>query len=648
MFRTAVGAAIVLVTALIRVALLPRCGQAQNPATPTSAAAQSTATPLPSTPSAAAPAASAKEAASANDKLVLELAGNQWFEGPLERVAISPKGDWALVNRRGVPRNVQLYSLKTGREDPLSLIADLNRVDNAVFCGRKPLGSLGTGGLARLGERVTEIGWFLPHADGEDLSSLPADAVPVCAAEETEFAYYRANSSEQAIFVNEGGRVRDYGISGHLTAMVFSPNGNYLYLLLFLPNGESSLVRVDVNTGTTRAVASHLDASPLPGRMAISDDGRKLFLPLASDGAPNNEARHQPQADRWLKIYELDLMTGSRRRVVESAGQDNDSPRIVGDTLYWVRTLYQPAIALVPSIGGEAKTIVPGGELPMWSPDNLRIGFFFGGARQADWGLDLDDGVVALDAQGNLGSQPTVIVSGYGEDFSPAWSPDGKWIAFHSHRSFKAVPQYGDPDSTDDVYLRRADDVHAPEIRLTDFGWETGPAYWSPDGKKLLFSSWDHNGQPGIDKLWVLNMDTEMGRALDASMLTIPEVRSASWASWSPDGREIAIEDNRGGEDRTLWTVHADGSHAEKLLDYQGTTYDGLDWTPDGKAIVFSALSEGRLQMFGIPSIGGTPVKLTHDSANLLHPKVSPDGRWIACTRLTQSKQVWERKLDQP
>jgi Tol biopolymer transport system component len=82
------------------------------------------------------------------------------------------------------------------------------------------------------------------------------------------------------------------------------------------------------------------------------------------------------------------------------------------------------------------------------------------------------------------------------------------------------------------------------------------------------------------------------------------------------------------------------------LLDYQGTTYDGLDWMPDGKIIVYSALAEGRLQMFGIPSIGGTPVKLTRDSLNLLHPKVSPDGRWIACTRLAQSKQIWQRKLD--
>ena len=574
------------------------------------------------------------------DKLVLELPTNQWFEGPLERVTVSGNGRWAIVNRRGVQPDLQLLSLQTGREDSLILMADLNRVDNAVFCGS---GS----GLARVGERTVEDGWFLPHGDGEKLSPLPADAVPVCAGDETEWAYYRANAADQEVFINVNGRVRDYGVSGRITAMAFSPDGNYFYGLLFLPSGESSLVRIGANTGATRVVAGHLDASPLPEHISISPDGRKMYLALASDGAADNEARHRPEADRWLKIYELDPATGARRRIVDTPGADNDAPTMAGNDLYWTRTVYQPSIVLVPAGGGDAKELVAGGQLPMWSPDSRRIGYFFGGPRQADWGLNLDDAVVAVDEQGNRASQPSVIVSGYGEDFPPAWSPDGKWIAFHSHRSRKPVPQYGDPASTDDVYLRKADDVHAPEIRLTDFGWETGPAYWSPDGTKLLFSSWDRDGQPGIDKLWQLTLDPETGRLLRAEKLALTsEIRSVSWAAWSPDGEEIAIEDNRGGEDRTLWTVQADGAHAQKVIDYWGTTYDGVDWLTEGKTIVYSALANGRLQLFAIPSLGGVPRQLTRDSGNLMHPKVSPDGRWIACTRVVQSKQIWRRRIN--
>jgi Tol biopolymer transport system component len=209
------------------------------------------------------------------------------------------------------------------------------------------------------------------------------------------------------------------------------------------------------------------------------------------------------------------------------------------------------------------------------------------------------------------------------------------------------VPEYGVGDSTDDIYLRRADDVHAPEMRLTDFGWETGPAYWSPDGTKLIFGSWDRNGQPDIGKLFVITLQPDTGHAVKAEKVPLPsEIRSAAWAAWSPDGQEIAVEDDRGGEDRSLWTMHPDGSHAEKLLDYKGTTHDGVDWMPDGKSIVYSALADGRMQLFDVSHIGGAPRLLSRDSANLLHPKVSPDGNWIACTRLVQSKQIWRRPLN--
>jgi len=270
---------------------------------------------------------------------------------------------------------------------------------------------------------------------------------------------------------------------------------------------------------------------------------------------------------------------------------------------------------------------------------------FSGGWRRADWALNLDSAVVSVNAQGEAVSRPTVIVEGYHEDFPAAWSPDGLWIAYHSHRSKVPVAEYNGAGSTDDIYLRHADDLHAPEIRLTDFGWETGSAYWSPDGRKLLFSSWVKGGQPGIDRLWVLTLDPETGRVLGSARLSLSsEIRSAQWAAWSPDGKEIAIEANRGGDERSIWVVHADGTQPQKLLDYRGTTYGGLDWLPTGQTLVYSGLAGNNMQLFAI-SRGGTPQQISRDDGNLLHPRVSPDGRWIACTRIVQSQQIWRRAL---
>jgi len=586
------------------------------------------------------PLALAQSRASA-DVLVFERPTSNWFEGSLTLVSVSADGASALFNLFG--REVSLYSLATGREDRSALQAGLDHIQAAVFCGPDS--------IARLGQRGTENGIFLKKGDNLLLSSLPDDAIPVCSPSGKEMAYYRASAPNSLLIGTRNGDFRGYGVTGSITAMAFSPDGEDFYETLFQLNGETSLVRINPRTSKSTTIASRLDASPVPGSIAVSSDGKHVYVALVSAEPPNNEARHKPDADRWLKIYDIDLATRARRLLVESHGEDNNSPAVAGGNLYWVRTVLQSSIVAVPADGGEAREIIAGGQVPMWHPDGKQIGYTFGGWRLADWALDLDDAVVGVDEDAHRTSGPFVIVSGYHEDFPPAWSPDGHWIAFHSHRSKTAVPEYSSLASTDDIYLRLADDVHAPEMRLTDFGWETGPAYWSPDGRKLLFTSWQRGGQPGIDKLWVLSIEPETGKAFHAEMLPVSdEIHSAQYGAWSPDGQEIAIEDDRGGPsagkpNRALWVAHADGSHAEKILDFTGTTYDGLDWSHDGKSIIYSGLAGDRLQLFAVPRSGGAPRQLTHDSGNLLHPRVSPDGRWIACTRLVQSKQIWRRPL---
>ncbi len=578
----------------------------------------------------------AAQAHDPSDTLVLSVPSNRWFEGPAERVSVSSDAKWALLTHGPT---MSLFSLDAGEQNPNLLLNGLTNIFRAGFCGPQI--------LVRLGQRGSERGIFWPGAESLQLSTLPPDSVVGCSTDGHEIAYYIFGNPDRQMFVGPPhGPFKTFGVTGRITGTAFSPDNNMLYVLLFQPSGATSLVRISVHELRTKTIVHDLDASPDWNTIAISPDGRSAFIALASAGGPDNAARHQPDANRWLAIYKIDLTTGARTPVVSTPGVDNNDPALAEGNLYWARNTIRDSVAAVPISGGDSKDVIVGAEVPMWSPDGKKISFTYGGWRLADWALDLDAGYVLVDADANRISARFPIVTGYHEDFPAAWSPDGKWIAFHSHRSKVPVPDYESAESTDDIYLRLADDMHAPEMRLTDFGWETGPAYWSSDGRKLLFNSWVRGGTPGIDKLFVLGIQPVTGEVLDTAQLPLPaEIRSASWAAWSPDGKEIAIEDRREDGNRALWIVRADGTRGEKLLDYQGTTYDGLDWTPDGKTIVYSGLAGDKLQLFTIPRAGGAPSQLTHDAGNLMHPRVSPDGKWIACTRIVQSKQIWRRPL---
>lgn len=536
-----------------------------------------------------------------------------------------------MFNSEGVGR---LIYLKTGEEDRLRLRGGLDAIQRAVFCG--------PGKLARFGRRGSLKGWFLPAHENTPNPEIPADATVHCSADGRVIVYVRSSRPDELVV----GRSVFDKLGARVTALAFSGDNRAVYTLAFGDDGTSSLTRINLQTRVQTPIAKDLDALPSEDTLALSPDGRSLYIALASAGPPNNEARHQPDAPRWAKLYQVDLTTGARRVVVESEREDNLSPSVSGGSLYWTRNVIHTAVAVLSPASPDVRDVVRDAELPMWAPDGRRIAYVVGGWRRADWALNLDSAVVRLNARAEAVSTPTMIVQGYHEDFPAAWSPDSRWIAYHSHRSKVPVPEYTSIGSADDIFLRRANDLRAPEIRLTSFGWETGPAYWAPDGRRLLFSSWVKGSQVGISKLWVLTIDPETGALVDTTRLVLsPDIRSTQWAAWSPDGKDIAIEDDRGGDNRTLWIVRADGTQPRNVLDYQGTTYGGLDWLA-GNTIVYSALAGRTMQLFAI-SPGGTPRQISHADGNLLHPRVSPDGKWIACTRIVQSQQIWRRALIQ-
>jgi Tol biopolymer transport system component len=181
-----------------------------------------------------------------------------------------------------------------------------------------------------------------------------------------------------------------------------------------------------------------------------------------------------------------------------------------------------------------------------------------------------------------------------------------------------------------------------PEIRLTDFGFEVGPPDWAPDGRRLLFDSWERNGVPRFAVPWIVTIDPATGRSLGARRLPLPPgVKGITGEAWSPRHDEIALIERIDDAHRALWLVHPDGRVARRLVAFPSYTIGGVSFTPDGNIVLFAALVDDRMQIFAIARTGGVPRQLTADSANVMHPSVSPDGRFVAASRIPWHKELW-------
>jgi hypothetical protein len=504
------------------------------------------------------------------------------------------------------------------------------------------------GDLALLGSRNGQRGWFARERGVPTPLALPPDAAPKWSPSGSHVAFSRAGAPD-SVFVGPPGNPRGYHMPGAVTDFAWLPNESSLAVMTLGMQGISSISLLELERGASRVIAGDLDAPTLfASRLAVAPNGNRAYVALASPTGHKPHERHRPFAQRRLGIYEVDLKTGARRPVVpgDSSG-DAFAPAVASGFLYWTYTAADVSIVTLPSTGGTARLVIAGAQIPSWHPNGRQIGYVYGDWRLADWGLNWDGGAIEIDTTGRPIGPPTAVITGYHEDFQPVWSPHGRWIAYHSHRTDTPVTSFLDP-APDDIWLRRLGTParDTAEIRLTDFGLEANSPDWSPDGTRLLFTSFEsgYHGEASVP--FLLTIDTVTGKPVRHRRLPIPkEVQTVVWAAWSPAADEVALESDLGGGRHALWVVNTAGTSARRLTDYPMRTYGGVSWAPDGQTLVYAALSEGRMQIFAIPAAGGQPRQLTDDTANLFTPRVSPSGTLIAATRLSHRKEIRRIRL---
>lgn len=303
-----------------------------------------------------------------------------------------------------------------------------------------------------------------------------------------------------------------------------------------------------------------LELAPAPGGISVRfhdltakavRNQQTVALPPESDEAAFRMALHRmsDEAVRWAtgrpgyaasrllflggdkRVYVVDSDGWGVRPVTPAGGQAFSPAWLPGGTRFGYTELRNGrGTIVIQSLDGGGRTTVPGTESglnfsPAFSPDG----------RSVAYSHAADDGTTHIYVAGIDGGGTRRLTAGqFADNLTPAYSPDGRRIAYISTKP--GTPQ---------LYVMAADGTDQEVLAPFDYG-ETGPSQapdWSPDGASVIFHR-DVSRSPQVFTVDVARQQvrqvTSGGRSTDPT--------------WAPDARHIAFVSDRSGV-RQLWVI---------------------------------------------------------------------------------------------
>jgi Tol biopolymer transport system component len=426
-------------------------------------------------------------------------------------------------------------------------------------------------------------------------------------------------------------------------------------------------------TRSKPAAAPEMSAAPL-----TSYPGFEFSPSLSPDGTLVAFEWDGPHQNNW-DIYVKLIGEGNPLRLTTDTAPDLSpawSPD--GRLVAFVRVKEDRGLVMVvPGLGGQERTLAviqaPSGHswrrnerLLAWTPDGNWLVVPRADPQSGSIGLSL-----LAPQSGETRTLTSAPPDGSGvRDYSPAFSPDGSYLAFARSAAREAADVWLLPLATG---YRSA----GPLRRLTDGrGLNDGPT-WTSDGRRIVFHSnrtgesaiWSlpatggqpsrlagvgANGKspalsrqgrlvyvesPGLDSnIWGL----ELKKRGTAAANIIFSSRADTSPQYSPDGRAVVFQSDRQGT-MEIWISQADGSRPYQLTNF-GRGHTGTPrWSPDGKRVAFDASVSGEFQVYVVDAEGGEPRRLTQFRALAAIPSWSQDGQWIYFTSPQSGREeIWK------
>jgi Tol biopolymer transport system component/serine/threonine protein kinase len=259
-----------------------------------------------------------------------------------------------------------------------------------------------------------------------------------------------------------------------------------------------------------------------------------------------------------------------------------------------------------------------------FSPDGEQIVFSWNGGSGGSGGRQERDIYIQ-----NIGNGDPVRLTFGRQDYThPAWSPDGRFIAFcrmtdnrtpYMQFAISLIPASG-----------------GAERQIADGGEGVS---WSPDGGTLAISGLPPESG-GIVRVSIANGMRTRVTTSPASLDQLPV--------FSPDGKWIVFTRSLGPRARELFVIPAKGGPERQLTFEHQPTY-GATWTADSKEIVFSSnRGGGGESLWRIPLAGGVPRRLTSMFDGAFYPSISRKGNRLIYTESFKDTNIYLREVAEP
>lgn len=208
-------------------------------------------------------------------------------------------------------------------------------------------------------------------------------------------------------------------------------------------------------------------------------------------------------------------------------------------------------------------------------------------------------------------------------------------------------------------------EVHLKNIRQLTFGGENAEAYFSPDGKSVVWQATRDSFH--CDQIFIMDLDggnqrlVSTGRGQTTCSFFIPGTDEFVYCSTHKHAPACPHPPDRslgyvwGLSEYDVYRAKNDGSQTVRLTDTPG--YDAeAAVSPDGKEIVFTSGRDGDLELYKMNVDGSNVQRLTYTVGYDGGPFFSPDGKYIvyrafhprSAEELVKWNRLWEKQAVSP